>query len=143
MAVKVIDNDGIGAVHLYNRRGAKHIGLSIAGNGQIRVTMPNWMPYSAVTAFAKQKADWLRIQAKPPLLLHDGMSIGKKHRLRFEIADTATVVKTRLSDDLVIVKLPAGVSTESEAAQAAALKVSVRALKQEAEAFLPGRLRQL
>jgi predicted metal-dependent hydrolase len=144
MATKTVELDGIGTVYLYKRRSSRHIRLSVTGAGKVRVTMPTWVPFSAGLAFAKQKTDWLQSQAKPAIVLRQGAAIGKRHRLLFLQKSGQKTVTTRITNDGVIsIKLPGGMLSEDDKAQAAAIKACIRALKREAEEQLPGRLRQL
>lgn len=144
MATKQVDLDGIGAVNLYKRKGARNIRLSVTSAGKIRVTMPSWVPYSAGITFAKQREDWLRSQARPKLLLTNGMAIGKSHRLIFSREIGRKPVMARLlTGGLITVKLPANMDETDDEAQAAARRACIRALKREAEDVLPARLRGL
>lgn len=141
MATKQIEVAEIGRLHLYKRKGARHIRLSINAAGKIRVTLPTWVPYSAGIAFAQLKSEWLKLQAPPILLFKDNTPVGKLHRMHFEAGSSA--IRTRVTETEVIVKLPAGTASSSEAAQKAAHRASVKALKDEAETFLPRRLRNI
>ena len=140
VATKQIEIAELGRLHLYKRKGARHIRLSVNSTGKIRVTLPPWVPYSAGIAFAQQKSDWLKLQVRPRQLLRNDSPVGKLHRLRFELG---TTLRSRVTDNEVIIKLPSGVRLDSDAAQQAALKASIKALKSEAETFLPRRLRSI
>ena len=144
MASKTVEVEGLGILNLYKRKGARHIRLSVAANGQVRVTMPHWVPYSAGVSFAKQKADWLRDNIKPQQLLAHGDAIGKGHRLFFITEEGRSTVASRLErDGSITIKLPPNVAYSDEKAQRPALTACVRALKREAEDKLPARLKNL
>lgn len=144
MAIKQVKLPEVGPITLYKRKGSRTIRLSVTSTGQIRVSMPTWVPYSAGITFAKQKREWLLGQKRPPILLKHGMRIGQKHRLLFGSDPSRQRVATRLmKDGAIIIKMPYGHQAEDELVQAAALKACIRALKSESEAVLPGRLRAL
>jgi predicted metal-dependent hydrolase len=143
MANKTAEIDGIGTVNLYKRKGSRHIRLSISANGQIRVTMPHWVPYSAGVTFAKQKSDWLKKQVKPPVILLSDSQIGKKHRLLFENTEQAKVTSRLYQDGRIVIRLPREIKSDASEAQSSATKACIRALKREAEDELPSRLKAL
>lgn len=144
MAVKQIEVPNIGTVLLYKRRGNRSLRLSVASNGEVRVSMPFWLPYKAGEQFAMSKADWIakhRVQA--PEALKHGQAIGKAHRLWFVPTAQATRVTTRLKDNEIEIKHPSHYEAHHPAVQQSARSASIRALRKEAERLLPLRLRQL
>jgi predicted metal-dependent hydrolase len=144
VATKQIDIPGIGQVMIYKRRGNRSLRLSIGSGGEVRVSMPYWLPYKAGEQFALSKADWIiehRI-AEPAALQH-GQQIGKAHHLRFIASIDATRVTTRLKLSQVEVTHPMRVTPQDSAVQKAAHAAAIRALRKEAEQLLPYRLKQL
>lgn len=145
MAVKTVIIDGIGPVSIYKRRNSRHIRLSVGAGGQAKVSLPTWAPYKAGISFARSKADWIvaqlaRTKVNP---LQQGQTIGKKHNLLL-VADTATAkIRTRVNQAQVIVKFPRSFSPDSAEVQQAADKACQRALKKQAEDYIPTRLQQL
>lgn len=141
MAVKTVELPDIGTVHLYKRKGARHIRLSVNSDGKVRVTLPPWLPYKAGIAFATQKQTWLAEHQTHANDLEPGQRIGKYHTLRFK--DTSHgQPQVRVTANEIIVNM-AGHRVETEAVQAAAHRGAQRALKTEAEQLLPQRLREL
>lgn len=140
MAVKQVELTGVGTIHLYKRRGARHIRLTVTSTGKIRVTMPNWVPYAAGVEFAKQKSDWLSTQARPQSKLRTGLRIGRLHVLSFEAGER---LSSRLQGKKIIIRVPSALSPESDEVQKIAWRACVRALRKEAEDELPGRIRRL
>jgi predicted metal-dependent hydrolase len=144
MATKQVTEPGIGEIHLYKRKGARSIRLSITAKGQVRVTMPHWVPYQAGLTFARGRKAWIiehTSQRKQPLL--HGQTIGKSHRLVFEKTPTAEKVATRVTASAIYVTMPASHASNDTAVQSSAEKASIRALRAQAEASLPGRLADL
>jgi predicted metal-dependent hydrolase len=144
MATRTIDIPDIGAVTLYKRRGNRSLRLSIAADGEVRVSMPNWVPYKAGEQFARSRASWIaEHRTPPPAHLQEGQAIGKAHRLHFEPSPQALKATTRLQANQVIIRHPAQYPPQHASVQHAARTASIRALKKEAEALLPQRLQQL
>lgn len=143
MATKQVEIPGIGAVTLYKRRGNRSLRLSVGLNGEVRVSLPYWVPYRAAIEFAKGKATWIAShQAERNPLLRHGQLIGKAHRLTFETTAAARTT-TRVLPTEVRIMHPLALPASDDAVQTKAQQASIKALKQEAERLLPARLRML
>jgi len=146
MATKNVTIPTIGSVTLYKRRGNRSLRLSIGADGEVRVSMPYWLPYHAGEEFALQKAAWIaahRGQSRKQTLAH-GQGIGKAHRLFFEqLPGTAGTVQARLRPNEIRISMPAHIASHDPRVQQAAHKASIRALRKEAELLLPQRLQTL
>ena len=138
-SVKYIDYPDIGAIALQKRRGQKTIRISIQGS-TIRVSQPTWLPFSAGEAFIRSKLEWIRQNAEKPALYSSGQMVGKKHIL---IMSTGTVLKTRIGSNYIRVNIPSDMSAKSPQVQQVIQKAAVKALRQEAEEYLPRRTRLL
>jgi predicted metal-dependent hydrolase len=144
MATKQIELEGIGTVLLYKRRGNRSLRLSIGSGGEIRVSMPYWLPYKAGEQFAAGKADWIAMHRSPkPAELQRGQAVGKAHRLRFTAFSQAARVSTRIKGNEIEITYPTALGVGHPSVQKAAHVASIRALRKEAEQLLPIRLRQL
>lgn len=142
MATKLIDIPSIGPVTLYKRRGNRSLRLSISSAGEVRVSLPYWLPYKTAEQFALSRRSWIEANRVPAkAMLHHGQGIGKAHRLYFE--PLGAKVNTRIGNNLVRVQYPAMLGIAHAEVQSAAHKASIRALRKEAEALLPQRLRSL
>lgn len=143
MAQKYIELPGIGRVLLAKRRGSRNLRLTIRPDGQVRVGLPAWAPYSAGIKFALDRSDWINSHLsklqKPQLA--DGHRIGKSYRLAFKLDTARVAVATRISANQVTVISP--FPSQHVSSQQAAVKASERALKKDAEKLLTIRLRQL
>ncbi|HEX8763137.1 MAG TPA: SprT family zinc-dependent metalloprotease [Candidatus Saccharimonadales bacterium] len=145
MATKQVRIPDIGTVTLYKRRGNRSLRLSIGPAGDVRVSLPYWLPYKAGEQFALSKAPWIaenRPKTHGTTLLH-GHAIGKAHRIYFEQQAQATKVAARVAANEIRITFPAIYSHEDYDVQEAARSASIRALKKEAEALLPQRLQAL
>jgi len=145
LSTKVIDIPEIGPVTLYKRRGNRSLRLSVSPDGEIRVSLPTWVPYMAGEQFARSKAEWIvahRHQSKGVSLQHD-QAIGKAHRLQFVPLSHGKKVTTRLQQNQIQVFHPATMEATNLHVQKAAQAACIRALRKEAEALLPQRLQAL
>jgi predicted metal-dependent hydrolase len=143
MATKHVTIPNIGPVTLYKRKGNQSIRLSISLEGEIRVSMPHWLPYKAGEEFAASKAVWLAThQQKRVSMLEHGQHIGKAHRLYFE-PGTGKSASARVTPTEIRIHHPRHAAISDESVQKRARVASIRALRQEAEHLLPGRLRRL
>jgi predicted metal-dependent hydrolase len=144
MSLKKIHLAGIGAVTLYKRRGNRNLRLRIDHDGQVRVTQPYWLPYKVGEQFAVSKSQWIAAQRGQQAIvpLGQGHMVGK-HRLIFVASAQATKVTTRLVDYEVRITHPHTYTATDPTVQLAAQKASLRALRREAVAVLPPRLKEL
>ena len=144
MGVKHIQLPNIGDVTLYKRRNSRSLRLSITSNGEVRVSMPHWVPYKSGAVFAASKAAWIETMRgqRQAMLLKNGQAIGKAHHLYFN-QTTGERVTARVQGQEIRVGLPRGTSEQALEAQGRARVACVKALKQEGEALLPQRLQAL
>jgi predicted metal-dependent hydrolase len=143
MAVKKIELPELGTIHLYRRRRAKSMRLSVTHAGDIRVSLPYWAPYKLGVEFAQKRKTWLLEHRTLPGLLRSGQTIGKAHRLLL-VPNSSTRITTRIaSSGEVKVLYPLSISQSDPKVQAAAERASIRALKLQSESLLPQRLRTL
>jgi predicted metal-dependent hydrolase len=145
VATKQVEIPGVGPVILYKRRGNRSLRLTIGNDGQVRVTMPYWLPYKTGEQFAVSRIDWItqhRSAAKPSVLQH-GQQVGKAHHLHFTPSAQASRVSTRLKPNEIEIQHPLHLPVHDEAVQAPARAAAIRALRKEAEQLLPYRLKQL
>lgn len=139
MAFRQQHIEGVGEVSIYKRRGVKHVRLTVASDGKVRVTIPYWAPYNVGADFVQQRAKWISQQLPIKELLTNGMRIGKAHRLIF-MESLNVKTRSKVNANQVIVTLARGVSYDTDTAQAAATKAAVRVLKKEAATLLMQRL---
>jgi predicted metal-dependent hydrolase len=144
VATKQVELAGIGTVMLYKRRGNRSLRLSIGTAGEIRVSMPYWLPYKAGEQFALQKAAWIALhRVEQAAALESGHAVGKAHHLLFTPSARASKVMTRIKDNQIEISYPDTLLHTSPEVQKAAQTAAIRALRREAEQLLPLRLRQL
>lgn len=131
----------LGEVILAKRRGTRNLRLSITARGEIRVGMPLWAPYVAGIAFAKSRSDWIksRMNKYDPIVLNEGMLIGKAHRLHFGHGSSSPSGRIKSATIEITGNLP----FDDHSVQAKARATAERALRSEAALLLPQRLRTL
>lgn len=144
MAFKEFEFDGL-AVKVFKRKGNRSMRLSVTANGNIRVSIPTWVPYSSGIEFALKKKDWVfsQLQKQPAGLLVEGQAIGKAHRLAFVADNTAIKPLSRIKGTTILIRHPSAVSSDNPAVQHVAAKAAIRALRAQAEQLLPQRLQTL
>jgi predicted metal-dependent hydrolase len=144
VAVKIITLAGVGPVHLYKRRGVRSMRLTIGHDGDVRVTMPYWVPYKTGLDFAASKQDWILSQQTPNVPLRHGSRIGKAHHIAFIAEPQRQALATRItSTGEIRVYLPPHLPADHAQSQQAAQRASVRALRQQGKKLLPQRLQTL
>ena len=144
MSVKHVDIPEIGTVTMYKRKGNRSLRLSVGLGGEVRVSLPYWVPYKAAEEFVKAKRHWIvQNQHKNTNPIGHGEHIGKSHRIYFSGEEGRTSIATRVYNTEIYVMHPITVESAHESVQSKARQASVRALKQEAEKLLPERLNQL
>ncbi len=143
MSVKLFEVAGLGTVRLQKRRGTRHLRLSLGANGDIRVSLPAWVPYRLGLEFVQNKHDWIIKHRTQPSLLVDRQVIGKAHRLEFVATSRNSRPSSRIAGNLVRVTYPVSYQPADKTVQATARRGATKALQTEAEALLPDRLQAL
>lgn len=144
MATKQIELPEIGTVKLYKRKGARSIRLSVSSTGEVRVTLPYWLPFDAGVSFARSKQGWILSQtlAQDTAPITHGQAVGKSHHIYFRTI-TNPRISTRVNGTDIYIMHPAQVTSTDRRVQAAAEAASIRALRDQAEQLLPQRLKTL
>lgn len=144
MATKTIELAGVGPVTLVKRAQSRNLRLSVTGS-TVRVSMPQWTPFSAGHAFALSNLAWIQreLARQTVDLLESGQRIGKLHSLRFEHVLSDQPLTSRVTGTEIIVRLSTRETSSDADVQARALTAARRALKREAETLLPPRLQSL
>jgi len=143
MSVKKYRLIGIGFVVFYKRRNSRSIKISIAHDNQVRVSMPQWMPYSAGIQFVRLKRAWILAHQKSISKLCEEMAIGKAHRLHFIVNKNISKSTSRITSTEVRVIVDSPKKIPDAGTQKIARQASIRAMRQEASNLLPIRHRQL
>lgn len=142
MAQRLLSIPQIGEVVLSKRRGNTRMRLSISASGRVRVGMPYWTPYEAGILFVKSQQSWIlkQLLLHAPKELHNGSRLGKQHRIVvFPLSSAEPVVNIRVTDTSIIIKTNLPMSDGR--VRQRLIAACERALKKEAEAMLPNRVK--
>lgn len=144
MPVKQIELPGIGQVSLYKRKDAKSMRLSIRHDGEVRLTLPKWTPYSAGIIFINSHISWIEKHKTPkPPEFSNNLRVGKAHSLTFIETVSSRKINSRVTQTEIKVFLPQGHSVSSDEVQATARTAVLKALKHEADRLLPQKVESL
>ncbi|HUD05545.1 MAG TPA: YgjP-like metallopeptidase domain-containing protein [Candidatus Saccharimonadales bacterium] len=143
MAVKRFNIDGLGVVSVYKRKGTKSLKLSISHRGEIRVVIPNWIPYKTAVNFAKSKNDWIGSQRSevPELEFYNGQDIGRGHRLLI-CNDNSAKIRTQIKGTEARIYTNSN-NRRSDEFHKAAYKLCLRVLKIQSKEIVLGHLKDL
>ena len=118
--------------------------LSIGTTGDVRVSLPYWVPYKVAEEFVKTKREWIQQnQHKTAVIIEHGSHIGKSYRLYFNQEPAASKIASRVYTTEIYITHPSSIASNHQSVQSKAQLASIKALKKEAERFLPDRLRKL
>lgn len=118
--------------------------LSVGPGGDIRVSLPYWVPYRVAEEFVKAKRQWVAgHQHSSAVTVEHGSHIGKSYRIYFNQEPAASKVTARVYHREVYITHPATIAASHQSVQSKAHSASIRALKKEAERLLPERLQAL
>lgn len=143
MATKKFELSDDLSVTVYKRRLSRSIKLSIAANGDVRVSIPTWVAFKAGELFAKKQLTWILSQRNIPNQLTSGQAIGKSHKIIFLVSVKGVKAASRVKGSDIIITHPLKTSSAHPDVQAVANRAAIRALRAEAEQVLPARLRGL
>lgn len=145
MPVKRLDIANLGTVSFYKRRDARSIRLTITPTGNVRVSLPKWIPYRTAIDFVQTRQDWIQTHRPQQMLtLQTGDRIGKAHQLIFFPRHTSARPSVRIAGNEIRVSYPAGsLSLQDSPVQRAAIRGCTNALKIQAQQLLPVRVEQL
>lgn len=144
MPVKMFQTASFGQVKVTKRRGSKSIRLSINADGQVRLTQPTWLPYSASITFLNQKQHWVEQQRAARITtIEPGQNIGKRHTITFSAEPHIQSCRADFRENTIAIRYPLHLSHDSGEVQAAAQRAAKKALKQQASDYLPKRLVEL
>lgn len=141
MSSKTIQLDGVGEVVIVKRRGQRTMRVTINGS-VVKVSQPNWLPFSAGEAFVKQRQSWVADHVKPNELMLEGSIVGSKYNLHFTRTEAANI-RSKQSANQLIVQLPLGVYPQDANVQDYIKKKHTSLLRLSAEEYIPFRVKEL
>jgi predicted metal-dependent hydrolase len=139
----IIQDEEFGKITVRRSARATQVRLRVAPDGTLRASLPLYAPTFLVKRLLKSSRVELRKlleHSQPATNYKDGMQIGKSHTLIVRTSLTARVSK---HGQQIIVQLPPGASLDDEETVKAIRTQVIAALRVEAKAYLPKRLRFL
>lgn len=129
----------VGEVTLQKSKRARRIILKINHEGRPVVTVPSLVPFKVAEQFVMQHIDWLKQnQTTQPIVLEPGRPIGRSHTLLFKVSLKSLIKpKSHVGNSLITITHSSDQDWSDESVQIEAKKAAKRALRREAEAFLP------
>lgn len=146
MAHTITDTE-FGAIRVKRVHGAKNVRLRIATDGMLIATLPKRAPLLLV----KQLVNSSRLELRSLFTKHvssskklyeNNQKVGASHTLTF-ITDTMNAPKTKLVGQSIIVTIPEILDWDGEPVQTVVREGVTKALRKEANAYLPRRLSHL
>jgi len=138
----IIDPD-FGEITIRRSALSRNISIRVAPNGKLRASMPAYAGIGSLKRMINaSRADIAKLmtQQKTHAPLREGMTIGKSHTL---IVKNGPSLAARLTKSQLEVTLPVTMSLEDPEVEAYLTPHLIKALRQEAKAYLPRRLEYL
>lgn len=142
MPGRKIDIPGVGPATMYKRRGMRNIRISVSPAGTVRINLPKWSPYLTAERFAVKNKHWIlkQLASRSQKLISDGDIIGHGAVVIFE-RSAGIRTTTKVSAASVLIRSP--LDPASSEFQTKARTASERALRLQANVYLPQRTNQL
>lgn len=141
----IINIPEIGDIELKKSQRAKRLIFKIAADGSPKVTVPRSLPLYLAKKYVIKHSDWFlsHKSSKTTEYLTNGMKIGRSHQLVITSSTKVNSVSSRVQSGRVLITYPFNLTADDPRVQEAAKRAATRALKSEAEEYLPSRLYQL
>ena len=141
--MKLVNIPGIGDVQIVKNPRSRSIKMTIDRNSTVKVTIPSWAPYKAGEFFLLSKQEWIKDNLKPKTVLNHGDPIGKFHHLYFKPDEKVKTISSRKKGSELWVTHPYHLKHTQTEVQDSARKISMSALRVQAQNTLPQRLGNL
>lgn len=103
MATAELTVDGIGEVKLFRRRGLKHLRITIGRSGDVRLSVPWYVPKSAALVYLVSKKDWIAKHKKTKIVSwHNNQALTDKYTLTINESDGQKVTSKLYGGTLAI-----------------------------------------
>lgn len=142
--MKVITIDGVGEVTLKKSAKAKRLILKLSAEGVPSVTVPTYVPYIVAHKFVLRQAQWIKEHARTmrPSIITNDKRVGFDHYVVFAPTEKDKP-SSRVSATKITVLVPRTTLRTHPAVQAEAKKACIRALRKQAEVYLPKKIHEL
>ena len=136
----VIHDDEFGEITVRRSVRASSVRISVAPNGTLRASMPPYAPIFMLKRLVKGSRAQLRRmleQQKPVYELHNGMQVGKSHKL---VVVWGAQTSVKRNGQSIIVHLKDGDTLSDPGIERTVRETIISALRIEAKSYLPKRL---
>lgn len=143
---KTYSDPEFGEITVSLRAGMRMIRISVGTDGRLKASAPKYTPLIAIkTMVATQREQIRAIFSKhiTPAVYTHGQQIGKSHHLAIVPTTTISAPSIRIQGQNIILRLPATRSASDSNVQRLIRDTVIKALRVEAKAYLPRRLKQL
>lgn len=143
--IKQFTDSEFGEITVTYRTGMRSIRVSVGTDGRLHASAPKYTPLIAIKAMINASRGKLRAMFAHhmnPALYTDGQQIGKSHRLTI-IPANVTKPEARIMGQNIMLRLPEHTKLESSDVQRLIRDRVIDALRIEAKAYLPRRLKEL
>ena len=142
-----INDSEFGAILVRCNPRAKRVVLRLQPGGEVRITIPHERNISDAAKLvndARLRIRKQRTQLQASHALYEpGMMIGRAHQLAFHAQMDTSEITTRVTDDQIIVRYPIEMTPDNVELQVKFHQAVKKALRREAQEFLPIRLAEL
>jgi len=133
----------IGKVSYKRNLKAKRLSIRIKNTGEVKVTIPSILSFSAAENFVLSKASWIvakleEIETQKKPIIQNGFNT-RYHSLRFIPCDNNNI-KLKYNKPYIDIFYPSAIDIEHKSTQAAAKKAIELSYRIEAKEYLPQRL---
>lgn len=147
---KEIEIEEIGKVIITKNSRAKRISIVVKPFKDIRVNIPYWSTYNQAIKVINNKKKWIvsskekikLIENKATIFTPENSFKTRSHYLTFK-KEPVSNPSVRLYNNEILVKYPLDLNVTDKEVQNTARKGIIKALKKEAEIYLPGRINYL
>lgn len=143
---KTYQDPEFGEITVAYRTGARMIRISVGTDGRLKASAPKYTPLIAIkTMVATQRGQIRALFSKhiSPAAYTHGDQIGKSHHLAIIPSATTAEPAIRIQGQNILVRLPTSLSATSPSVQRLIRDTVIKALRVEAKAYLPRRLKYL
>lgn len=140
MPIKEFETEQLGKIYVIKRKSSRHLRITIAPDGDIKVSIPNWVPYKNGLDFALAKSEWINKSRISKRLITEGQQIGRSHHIYFQQLNSIETPKANTNQNQIIIKFPTYRNFDDDEVQKVARKAAIKALRKQAEILLPQRL---
>jgi predicted metal-dependent hydrolase len=135
-----------GDITVSKRVGARYIRARVGTDGRLVVSMPRFTPLLIAKKFISSERTKLRsmlANQTPSHIYEHGQQVGKSHRIAIVPTGLVRVPHVKFVKQSIILTVPHGTDITSAPAQRMLRDSVITALRKEAKAYLPRRLKEL